>query len=105
MLFRSEIDSLNLFFQCSNEQIQAFIKQKDPSIQWTIDDQSNYHFFQGKRFENIIKFYHYCKTLDSRKIDIYPTLLKITDLLKLKELERGLDSIFLGRPKYDCSNT
>jgi hypothetical protein len=36
-------------------------------------------------------------------VDFYPTLLKVIEILNLPELDAKLETIFLGKPNYNCA--
>ena len=60
---------------------------------------------KNKTFQTNEEFYLYVVNLSNNKdIDVYPTFLKIMDILNLTELDKQLEKIFLGHPNYNCSN-
>jgi hypothetical protein len=60
---------------------------------------------KNKTFQTNEEFYLYMVNLSNNKyIDVYPTFLKIMDILNLTELDKQLEKIFLGHPNYNCSN-
>ena len=102
------IQQFLLFFNRPPIQINNLYYKQLQFINWDWNIDVNIMEKSGlknKTFQTNEEFYLYVVNLSNNKdIDVYPTFLKIMDILNLTELDKQLEKIFLGHPNYNCSN-
>lgn len=96
------------FFKISKETVDQLYSSNYNLINWNWQSDGQIMLMSGLKtiqFNNDREFYEHMKVLaKSTDLDFYPTFLKIIDLVNLPDLDRILETIFLGNPHYNCSN-
>jgi hypothetical protein len=107
-MISQNIHQFLLFFNRPAIHIENLYGKQLQLINWDWNNDINIMEKSGlknKLFQTNEEFYLYVVNLSNNKdIDVYPTFLKIMDILHLTELDKQLEKIFLGHPNYNCSN-
>ena len=106
-MLADEILIFLVFFKRLDKDINSQFQNKR-DIDWNPIGDINMMYRSGlsqKIFADEMDFFNYMRVLSNDKyVDYYPTFLKIMELLDLKNLDKALERIFLGKPDYRCHN-
>jgi hypothetical protein len=100
--YRMSVDKLLNVLKLTEQELLQKYPNLSLYFNWYDADSKNFRVL--KSLKNPASFY---KDISNLNVDTYATILKLIDVLDLNntELDKKLEHVFIGRPKYNsCGN-